>query len=288
MGPKKHHSFFKFKGLKYFTYFAAGSFVFLYIFMGTQGLDVDAVQAYSSNGRRITAANISNEVDVVTEAVSADEQAANTPATGGGGDRSNFLTIFQGPWDAYAVPGKAISNPHGDRDYVNGQQMSMAGCGVASTAMVVRNYTGDDQWDCHTIAMKYNAAGLACPSQDTAPITQFFNDKYPEFGLKATYHSASDTMTPDKIDAVLAQGGYIIVDKHQCYSCANGALFASGGDGHYVVIYAGNKNDGYRIGDSNSSHQHPPNPYYDRVFTKEEAANCTSQTRDYWYSIVPN
>lgn len=270
---------------KFFMWMLIGIGVFLLLTFGGESLDVDAMQAYTSTKTNISVTNLVKEVDIARQ----QEEGGGEESPSIVGDRNNFITIFQGPYDTWAVEGKAISNPTGDTDVLNGETMSMAGCGVASTAMVVRNYTGDDQWDCHTICVKYSEAGLPCPSQSTEAITNFFNTKYPEFGLTATYHQGSDQMTPEKIDEVLSKGGYIIVDKHECNSCANRDLFAEGTVGHYIVIYAGNKNDGYRVGDSNSSHQHRgEDPFYDKVFTKEEMAACPQQTNDYWYAILPS
>ena len=68
-------------GTKFVTYAVIGSLVYLLIYFNTGGkLSVDRIQAYQVNGGHVTAANITKEVDVATNAISEDASQAQAAA----------------------------------------------------------------------------------------------------------------------------------------------------------------------------------------------------------------
>ena len=257
---RKHHSFFKFKGLKYFSYFAVGSFVFLYIFMGTQDLDVDAVQAYSSTGRRITAANISNAVDVVTEDVSADEQAA---ANGNSVASGAFQTLpiieytqYEGPWAS--------------EQYGTGGTFRGTACGITSLATVMSTITQtqitpqDVEDECPPSVYNYGYSDRQC-------LVKTFNHFADIKGFKDTWEITlyEGTFQATQAKAVIDRGGACIVDGH--------AVYTSGG--HYIVLAgwdeAANK---FKVSDPGGT------TWQARGLT---AAEANASDIWYWYGIEP-
>lgn len=209
--------------------------------------------------------------------------SSTTSSTAKGGKGSNADPKNHKVWTIYAQgDSKWGSHPHSTSDPKD--SIAYEGCGTCASAMVLAYFTGDDEsYTPDKVADIQRKLKIGFPNINNQSVVKIFNEAYKDLGLKAEYF-ASNKIDLDKLDACLEKGGCAIVDYPHTVNGID-QLWAQG-SGHYVVICAGNKKDGYRTVDSNSGHENGTRgvakyaPYSEQIWAKEFIQPCT-----YYYLI---
>lgn len=152
--------------------------------------------------------------------------------------------------------------------------VAAGGCGSLATSIVASHYSGNDTesspyYPVNTAKEYYNRE--IQPNLRSDAITKYFNEWHPELGLKATY--VLGDIDYNYLDSILAKGGCVIADFQSDITYNGVSIWTSGG--HYVTIIGGNQHSGYRVADSNGSHENGFSgiaewaPYGQHVFEKE-------------------
>ena len=164
----------------------------------------------------------------------------------------------------------------GDDPWGTDGTVRAGGCGSLATSIVASHYGGDSESSPYypkNTAHEYYSKGIQ-PNETCDAIPTFFNEWHPELGLKATIGWGDIDL--NELDRILANGGCMIADYtiNESSDYYNGIhVWTSGG--HYVTIFAGNQNTGYRVADSNKCHNDGCSgvtewaPYGQHVFSKE-------------------
>ena len=171
---------------------------------------------------------------------------------------------------------------------INGETISDSACGVTCASMVLSHFNSSNQVYrpdnvTELYASKWGWSQFAYQTRDCIP--RVINELYD--GITAKCETAtSGSLDFNKVDDVIAKGGCVIANFHAGDVYNNTFIWTS--SGHYVLIYSGNQNTGYRVLDPNHGHESGSSGVKEWIpYTKHTFSKDYMKSANYWYLIYP-